>query len=146
MTDTIAAIDAAPALGDLHKGCFACGVCNTGGLHLHFDSRENGEAHAEWMPGEAFRSYPDRVHGGVIATLVDSALVHALYAKGIIGVTAELTIRYLRSVRLDRPVEVRGREESCRHGIHLCSAEVIQDGILMVKASAKFMSMPEIPS
>lgn len=130
-------------LEDLHSECFACGICNHAGLNLHFDVAPTGIATAIWKPSPAFRSYPDRVHGGVIATLVDSSIVHALFAKGVTGVTAELTLRYLHSVNLVSPVDVSGWVESHRHGIYLCHAEVRQEGILAVRASAKFMAMPD---
>lgn len=141
--DTTAATTEKDALEKLHRDCFACGVCNHSGLNLHFDVGADGVATAAWQPSAAFRSYPDRVHGGVIATLLDSAIVHALFARGVAGVTAELTIRYLQSVNVTAPVRVTGWVESNRHGVFLCSAEVQQAGSLAVRATAKFMAMPE---
>lgn len=140
--DTNVTIETA-VLHDLHCGCFACGGDNPSGLKLHFEVDEGGFASAIWQPSPAFRSYADRVHGGILAALLDSAMVHALFAKGVIGVTAELNIRYLRGVIGDLPVEVRGWVESDRHGLFLCAAQVHQAGILVVKASAKFMPMAE---
>lgn len=99
-------------------------------------------ATAAWQPTAAFRSYPDRVHGGVIATLLDSAIVHALFARGIAGVTAELTVRYLRGVNITDPIQVDARVDFTRHGIYFCSAEVYQAESLAVRSSAKFMPMP----
>ncbi len=140
--DTTATTDPG-ALEGLHRDCFACGIGNHGGLNLHFDVGTDGVATAVWKPSPAFRSYPDRVHGGVIATLLDSAIVHALFARGVAGVTAELTIRYLQSVNATDPVHVTGWIESHRHGVFLCCAEVHQAGSLTVRASAKFMAMPD---
>jgi len=129
-------------LKDLHHECFACGIGNHAGLNLHFHLDHDGIANAVWKPSPAFRSYPDRVHGGVIATVLDSSIVHALFAKGVAGVTAELTIRYLHSVTITEPIHVRGWVESHRHGMYRCLAEVHQAGVLAVRASAKFMAMP----
>jgi len=133
----------APTLKDSHCDCFACGVGNGKGLNLHFNTDREGVASAIWLPAGAFQSYPDRVHGGVIATLLDSAMVHALFAEGVSGVTAELTIRYLKSVNIFDPVQVSGWVEEFRHGIHFCRAEVRQTGVLAVRASAKFLAMPD---
>jgi acyl-coenzyme A thioesterase PaaI-like protein len=129
------------SLLDSHRECFACGVCNTAGLCLHFEIGSDGVASAVWQPSTAFQSYPDRLHGGVIATLLDSAMVHALFAKGIAGVTAELTIRYLQAVDLVEPLHITASIETERHGIYLCRAEVYQNGRHAVRASAKFMAM-----
>ncbi len=138
--DTNATITEASLL-DSHRGCFACGICNTSGLHLHFDIGGDGIASAVWLPSPEFRSYPDRLHGGVTATLLDCAMVHALFAKGIAGVTAELTIRYLKAVNLLEPLHVSSRVESGRHGVYICRADIHQGGIHAVRAAAKFMDM-----
>lgn len=129
-------------LDALHHDCFACGIGNQHGLNLHFEVGEDGVARANWQPSGAFRSYPDRVHGGVIATLLDSAIVHALFARGVAGVTAELTIRYQRSVNISDKIQVHAWIDSARRGIYFCRAEVFQSDFLAVRCSAKFMSMP----
>lgn len=139
--DTNATTIETQALADSHRACFACGASSIDGLNLHFDIGPDGMASAVWQPSPAFQSYPDRLHGGVLATLLDSAIVHALFAKGIAGVTAEMTIRYLKSVGLQEPVRVTGSAVSKRHGVYHCHAEVHQNGNCAVRASAKFMAM-----
>jgi acyl-coenzyme A thioesterase PaaI-like protein len=129
------------APSDTHRDCFACGVCNSGGLNLHFDIDSHGMAAAVWQPLPAFQSYPDRVHGGVIATLLDSAIVHALFARGVAGLTAEMTIRYLKGVNLQEPVQITGSMVSVRRSIYLCQAAVHQSRHCCVRASAKFVAM-----
>lgn len=129
------------ALRDSHQDCFACGTCNKRGLGLRFEVDSDGLAKAIWQPLEGLGSYPDRIHGGVIATLLDCAMVHALFASGIAGVTVEMTIRYLRGVGLLEPLHVTGRVVSESHGLFICRADVHQGGIHAVRASAKFMSL-----
>ncbi len=126
---------------ELHCGCFACGAGCDSGLQLKFEIGADGVAVAVWQPSASFRSYPDRVHGGVIAALLDSSIVHALFAQDVAGVTAELNIRYLRSVNLVDAVRVSGWVESERHGLYLCRADLHQGDVLAVRASAKFMKM-----
>ena len=135
-------VPAVPPLSQaLHCGCFACGSSNPVGLRLQFEVTADGIATTTWQPTAAFRSYADRVHGGVLAVLLDSAMVHALFATGVTGVTAELTIRYLHSVAVSAPVEIRGWVKPSRHGVIPCGAELHQAGTLAVRASAKFMAM-----
>lgn len=131
-----------PPLAESHRQCFACGTRNHVGLKLHFEIDRSGAASGLWKPDATFRSYPDRIHGGVLATLMDSAIVHALFARRIIGVTAELTIRYLHSVNITDEVLIRGWVAGSRHRMYECRAEVHQLGALAVRASAKFMEMP----
>jgi len=143
--DTNATTDSS-TLKDSHRDCFACGGCNVHGLKLHFEVDDNGVAAADWQPSAAFLSYADRVHGGVIATLLDSSMVHALFAQGVAGVTAELTIRYLQGVNIDDPIHVSGWVVSKRHGVYVCRAELHQGAVLAVRASAKFVAMPDPPA
>jgi acyl-coenzyme A thioesterase PaaI-like protein len=134
--------ESAPEPKETHRACFACGDGNAGGLRLHFEVDEGGIASAIWQPRDVFQSYPDRLHGGVIATLLDSAMVHALFAQGISGVTAELNIRYLQSVRLDQPLLVTGYVGSKKLGTYPCCANVQQNAAYVARATAKFMAMP----
>lgn len=130
---------------ELHRGCFACGADNPGGLNLRFTAGADTVSTAEWLPSDGFCSYPERLHGGLSATLVDSAMVHALFMLGIAGVTAELSIRYAKRIILHEPLRVAGWVESERRSIYLCRARIEQSGTLCVRASAKFMTAPEYP-
>lgn len=127
------------ALGGLHDECFACGVANSDGLSLHFEVGGDGVARAGWQPEAAYGGYPGRLHGGVIATLLDSAMVHALASLGVAGVTVELTIRYRGAVGLTTPIEARGHVDGERRGVYFCHAEIVQGGREVVRARAKFM-------
>ena len=131
--------EATAALLRSHHNCFACGVASESGLGLRFEIDDCGVATADWQPSEYFQSYPDRLHGGIIATLLDCAMVHALFAKGIGGVTAEITIRYLQSVGWQQPLRVVGSFIKERHGLIMCQADIYQDGLHAAHATAKFM-------
>jgi acyl-coenzyme A thioesterase PaaI-like protein len=131
---------ASAALTELHRECFACGDGSGAGLNLRFAPDADGAATALWVPSPQFKSYPDRVHGGIIATLLDSAIVHALVYRGVTGVTAELTLRYLHSVNLEDAVRLVGWVESSKLGMFLCRAELYQREVLAVRASAKFIA------
>jgi acyl-coenzyme A thioesterase PaaI-like protein len=132
------------ALQDSHCRCFACGRDNPDGLSLQFHAGPDGRARAEWLPSPKFCSYSDRLHGGIIATLLDGAMVHALSLRGLRGVTAELTIRYAAAIRLDLPLINEGWVESTRHGMFLCQAHVTQSGKQCARATGKFMAAPEV--
>jgi acyl-coenzyme A thioesterase PaaI-like protein len=112
-------------------------------LGLVFCVDEAGVTHAIWQPSAVFQSYDERIHGGILATLMDASMVHTLFARGIVGVTVEITVRYHAPVLLGTPVEVTTRLEEQKHGVYSLRAEVRQDGDLAAKANAKFMQMPE---
>ncbi|MEI6351812.1 MAG: PaaI family thioesterase [Verrucomicrobiota bacterium] len=128
---------------ELHSHCFACSPDNDHGLNLVFGVDAEDVTRAIWHPSSAFQSYDGRIHGGILATLIDASMVHVLFARGIAGVTAEMTVRYLIPVLLGAPVEVATRLEAQTHGLYRLRAEVRQDGNLAARASAKFMALPE---
>jgi len=125
-----------------HQACFACGPNNQYGLGLEFQPREDGAAVACWQPRRCHCSYDDRLHGGIAATLLDAAMLHALFNRGHDGVTVELIVRYSRGLSLDSPLEVLGWVDSSRHGVQFCRARIRQGGVTAVEASARFMTLP----
>lgn len=129
-------------LHDHHQFCFACGPSHPEGLRLHFIMGPAGEARAVWHPSALYQSYAGCVHGGVLATLLDSSMVHGLFAQGVVGVTAEMTVRYLRPVMISAPVYLAGWVTTRRHGLYLCQAEIRQASYAAAQAKAKFMAMP----
>jgi len=93
--------------------CFGCGVANNIGLKLRFT--DHGDfIQAEWQPLAHYQGYPNILHGGIIAALLDETGGWYVSAKiGTAGVTSEMTTRYLAPVSLDKgPVTVRASLES----------------------------------
>ncbi|WP_221031264.1 PaaI family thioesterase [Actomonas aquatica] len=125
-----------------HPHCFACGtVEGSGGLALAFqvDPTHHGVT-AAWSCPAAHCSYADTVHGGVLATLVDSAMVHALFAQGVVARTAELCIRYRHPVATEHPLTVTACLRQHLGRLLVLDAAITQDGRRCVAAEAKFMS------
>jgi len=73
--------------------CFVCGEKNPHGLHLKF-SLDNGKVMAEFTPQKIHQGYKDIIHGGIISTLLDEAMVKAALMQGMPAVTIEITIRF----------------------------------------------------
>jgi len=138
--DIPATIDA-PNPPEFHHGCVVCGTGNPDGLQLRYEIDSDGVATSTWLPSMSHQSYPDRIHGGVLAMLLDSAMVHALWSKGVAGVTVEMKIRYLRSVDWFSPVRITGEVLESRHGLHFCRATVNQQGADCARADAKFLAI-----
>lgn len=61
--------------------------------------KEGGEAELTLAVREEFLQGQGLVHGGILATLLDSALGQAVESLGVRVVTAELSVSYLRPVR-----------------------------------------------
>jgi uncharacterized protein (TIGR00369 family) len=59
----------------------------------------DGRASAEFILPKHFQGYKDIVHGGVIAALLDEAMIKAVLARGIHAITAEITVRFKNPLR-----------------------------------------------
>lgn len=123
-----------------HALCYACGRDVTGGLGLRFQVEIDGSVTTDWSCPPSSRSYAGILHGGLIATLLDSAMVHALFARGVVARTAELRIRYHHPVGTDAPVQVTARLTARCGPLYCLEAAVSQNGVDCATAQAKFMA------
>jgi len=123
-----------------HTGCLLCDASNPFGLRLRFGVQPSGAVEAPFDCRGVLRSYPATLHGGVISALLDAAMTNALFSVGVVGVTAELTVRFLAPVALDQAATVRGLVERDVNPLYLVRGEVEQGGKLRARASAKFFA------
>lgn len=124
----------------LHRRCVITGPDNPVGLKLRFKVLEDGSVRAMFPCGPHLESYPNTVHGGIIAAVLDSAMVNALFAVGVVAVTASLDLRYKAPTVPDRFATVRAWiENDDAHPLYRMRAELIQDGTPRVQASANFL-------
>ena len=121
--------------------CFACGEHNPIGLHLEFAYGEDGvEAH--FAPQRAHQGFRGTMHGGLVATLLDETMAHAVISNCGPAVTADLHIRLRGAgVRTGQPVRLRGRVTGRRGRLILAEAEVLSEGgDVLARAEGKFMA------
>jgi uncharacterized protein (TIGR00369 family) len=126
----------------IHPNCRIAGSANPEGLQLKFHMLENGDIEADFACETRFQGYSEIVHGGVLAAMLDSAMVNSLFARRMNAVTAELVVRYREPVRLNTTAVVRGRIERITPRIYYMAAEVLQDGHICATGHAKFMAAP----
>ncbi len=81
--------------------CFGCGRRNPLGLRLKF-SRDGRGVRTEFAPGEQYQGWPDIIHGGIITTMLDEAMGHAVLMGGNFGfLTASIQVNFKRPARVD---------------------------------------------
>ena len=88
--------------------CFVCGHKNPIGLKLDF-SFDGKTIKTEFTPKKEHQGYQDIVHGGIILTLLDEAMVKLAIAMGIPVVTAQMEIRLRRSLNVGQKITVTAR-------------------------------------
>jgi acyl-coenzyme A thioesterase PaaI-like protein len=124
--------------------CFACGSANPIGLHLEFAYRE-GAAEARFTPAPAFQGYPGLMHGGLVCTLLDEAMAHAVIATSGTAVTGDLHVRLRGAgVPIGRPLRLVGRVTGQRGRLVLAEAVVYDEaGKVLAQGEGKFMRVSE---
>ena len=120
--------------------CVLCGPANPNGLKVKFKVQPDGSVAAAFDCLPLLQGYPDVLHGGVVSALLDSAMANALFAIGIVAVTATLEVRYLAPTATNRFAMVRAWTESdAAHPLYHQRALLLQDGKVVAEAKAKFI-------
>jgi uncharacterized protein (TIGR00369 family) len=101
---------------------------------------DDGTARLELDATERHLNEAGTVHGGVLATLVDTAMgqaVRSLTGEDDVPATSQLTVTYLRAGKPGH-LEVVGRVSKQGEHLTVCEADVEQDGRTLVHAVATF--------
>ncbi len=107
--------------------CFGCGTDNPHGLHMHLEPGTDG-VRARIPTSAGWVSWRGVTHGGLIATVMDEAMGWALAYQGFTGLTARLSVRYLRPAAPGATLCVHAWVTRARHGVAQASAEVSDAG------------------
>jgi uncharacterized protein (TIGR00369 family) len=122
--------------------CFVCGKKNELGLRLTFAYPEPGRAEAACTIPEHFSGWQRLTHGGLLATLLDEAMAHACISREAAAVTAELTVRFLKSVEVGQVVQISGQVREVKGRVLSVEGEVLNaGGEAVARGSARFLKV-----
>lgn len=125
------------AFADHH--CFACGASNPIGMKLHIELSD-GAARTEWVVGDDYVGWSDKLHGGIIATLLDEVMAWAPSSFDSWAVTAEMSVRYRASASPGERLTASGRVARRRRRIYDVVGEVRgPDGRLIAEGSGRYL-------
>ena len=118
--------------------CFACGKKNPIGLKLDF-FMQDGKCVARKVVPKEYQGYEGIVHGGILTTMMDEAMVKCLVmAGGEQAVTAKLEVRYRQPTPVGEELTVSGWEESRKHNfVRMKAAIALPDGTVTAEGSAQ---------
>jgi uncharacterized protein (TIGR00369 family) len=124
--------------------CYVCGGDNPRGLGVRFDV-EGETVTARFVPHQDHCGYNDRVHGGVMAALLDEAMGWApSVQKRRFGVAAEISIRYLKPLPIGQAVTVRGEMTADRGRLWETRGEIVDDaGTVYARGTGKYLPLTE---
>lgn len=130
--------------GPAYSMCFACGNDNPLGLHLRFFSIPGG-CLAFFTPSHEHQSYNDRMHGGLIMTLMDEVMGNYLFLNtGIPAYTGKMESRFRSPVLIGEPIKVICHEVKRKGPLSVMEAKVLhEDGTVAAEATSHMMFEPE---
>jgi uncharacterized protein (TIGR00369 family) len=123
--------------------CFACGPDNAAGMHLRFTFDKKRQMFVcRFRLDERYMGPPGHCHGGIIATILDEAMGKVNKLRGVIALTSQMTIDYLRPVPLNKRLRVESREVSVRGRRHINIGEIVnQKGEALARGRALFIAI-----
>lgn len=123
--------------------CFVCGKSNPNGLRVQFHKTDTGVI-AAFSADQRYQGYKGIVHGGIIASLLDEASVKALVVRGIIAVTADISLRYKTPLYVHEKVIIKAVIGKRRGKMYEIEAEILKtDGEVVASSTAKLLSQKE---
>ena len=122
-----------------HSACVVCGRKNPQGMKLPFRICKDGSIKARFFCDQLLQGYPGLMHGGVIAAILDGAMMNCLFAHGRIAVTGALTVRFLSPLAVKQAATARARIKKSISAWHVLESELLQGKRVIARGTAKFM-------
>ncbi len=121
-----------------YSHCFVCGDKNDIGLKLDFYEKD-GKARAEFTPDRNFEGYKDILHGGILSTLLDEAMIKSILAKEILTVTFQIEVKFKKPAIIGEKLIIEGETTGERGRLILTEGKVFkEDGTVIAEARGKF--------
>jgi acyl-coenzyme A thioesterase PaaI-like protein len=123
--------------------CFVCGEDNPAGLQAAFTLGEApDELRGAFTADGRYQGYPGRVHGGILASLLDETLGRAVALHGHWSFTARLDVRFRQPVPVGARVEVVARQVRDRGRFVEADGEArLPDGQVVAEAKGLFLKL-----
>jgi acyl-coenzyme A thioesterase PaaI-like protein len=126
----------------ISKNCLVCGTENKSGLRAKFYETDKKEVIAVFRTKHILQGYPDILHGGITAAVLDEVIARAImahYGEYTLGLTVELNTRYKKIVPLDTELKAIGRIDKDTRTLFEGSAELLlPDGTVAAAANGKY--------
>ena len=131
------------------RGCLVCGQSNPHGLKLHlFVEPSTGAVRVDFTPRPEHIGFEGIVHGGILATVIDEAMVWAAtWAGKRFCVCAELTVRYQKIAPVGEPLTFEAIVKTSRSRLIETTCIVRnRSNEMAVEATGKYIPVAEVRS
>lgn len=100
---------------------------------------DSGVLHGRFTGSSEHQGYDGRMHGGIIAAIIDSSMAHCLMGHGVVGYTANLSIKYRHPLLVCREATFITRITGINVGVlYSLECEITQNRKVVAEAAARF--------
>lgn len=128
--------------------CFVCGRENPYGLKLSFDlDTSRHTVTTRFVPERWHQGWKNRLHGGILSTIMDEVMVNAAYLTDMPAVTGEMSFRFREPLDTRQTITVTGRLVEIR--AKFIKAESIcrlDDGTTVAEGTALLIRLNSVPA
>lgn len=124
--------------------CLVCGRENPHGLRLDLHVEpDTGLVISEFVPTRHHVGFEGIIHGGLLATVLDEAMVWAATWQGRrFCVCGEMTVRFRRSAEVGEALRVEAKVESSRRIVVAAATLRDAQGAVVAEATGKYFPVP----
>lgn len=125
--------------------CFVCGMDNPIGLKAQFYNMEDGSVMTPFRFKDEHQSFPQRVHGGLVSTMLDELGLRAIWAKDseeTLGVTMSMEVKLRKPVPYNEDLLGRGMVQKDSSKFASIRAEIFdREKNLLAEAVLKYIKL-----
>ncbi len=125
--------------------CLICGMDNKFGVQAQFYNMEDGSVGGLFTFKPEHQSYPGRVHGGMLATMIDELAGRVLWTDrpDQIAVTMDINVLYRKPVPYNAPLKGRGVYVKKISRMYTAKCQIMDmDNNVLAEGTAKYLIMP----
>jgi acyl-coenzyme A thioesterase PaaI-like protein len=134
---------AAPLINAISDNyCFVCGKDNPKGFKIQVRYLEDEmAAETELALPREFQGWADVIHGGILATMLDELMAHAVWHFAGPGLTLSMEVRFHQPLKPDEPILVRGVLHTQTGSRRLAAGEIIRidDNTRIASGKSRFL-------
>lgn len=125
--------------------CYICGMDNKDGLKAQFYNMEDGSVMTKFLYREEHQSFPGRVHGGLLAAMLDELAFRAYWVNNdtMLGATMSMEVKYRNPVPYNEQIIGKGiivTDLSKFFTADVCLMN--QDNKILTNATVKYIKLP----
>ncbi len=127
------------------KNCIICGMENPYGVKAPFYNMEDGSIATIFKFDFFHQSYPERVHGGMITSMLDELIGRVLWVSdpSTYGVTTSLNIKFRKPVPYNQGIKGRAVMLTNTPRYFIAKGELFDmEGNLLAEAEGKYLKLP----